>query len=291
MAYKYTRRNGKRVEVHVAAAFDKMAAAFKKKFGLELRVTSGTRTRAEQQRLYNGWIKRLPGYNLAARPGYSNHEESGPRGPRALDLHDTGSNAGVTVIGSARSNWLAANAPKFGFKNTGHYFNPREGWHYEYQWALSGSVGSSSSASSTVKARQSFLNSKRGEKLKVDGLNGPATKGAIKRYQKFLKGKFGYKGSIDGVWGKGTQSAHNKYKATLKSSGSSSSVLKRGSKGSDVKKLQTILKKNYPLYAGTLKVDGSFGPATEAAVKEFQRRSRITVDGVVGPTTKKKLNW
>lgn len=289
MGYKYTKRNGKRVEVHVAAAFDKMAAAFKKKFGLELRVTSGTRTRAEQQRLYNGWIKRLPGYNLAARPGTSNHEETGPRGPRALDLHDTGSDAGVTVIGSRRSNWLAANAPKYGFKNAGHYFNPREGWHYEYQWSLSGSTGSS--ASSTVKSRQSFLNSKRGERLVVDGINGSKTKEAIKRYQKFLKGSYGYTGAIDGVWGSGTQRAHNKYKSKSSSSSSSSSVLRKGSRGSGVKKLQTILKKNYPLYAGTLKVDGVFGNATLAAVKEFQRRSGITVDGVVGPNTKKKLHW
>ena len=135
------------------------------------------------------------------------------------------------------------------------------------------------------------MNSKRGERLVVDGINGSKTKEAIKRYQKFLKGSYGYTGAIDGVWGSGTQRAHNKYKSKSSSSSSSSSVLRKGSRGSGVKKLQTILKKNYPLYAGALKVDGVFGNATLAAVKEFQRRSGITVDGVVGPNTKKKLHW
>jgi peptidoglycan hydrolase-like protein with peptidoglycan-binding domain len=32
-----------------------------------------------------------------------------------------------------------------------------------------------------------------------------------------------------------------------------------------------------------------FGHATEAVVKEFQKRAGLTVDGIVGPHTKQRL--
>lgn len=58
-----------------------------------------------------------------------------------------------------------------------------------------------------------------------------------------------------------------------------------GSKGPQVSELQRRLKAAYKSYAGNLPVDGDFGPLTDAAVREFQRRSRLTVDGIVGPQT------
>ena len=62
--------------------------------------------------------------------------------------------------------------------------------------------------------------------------------------------------------------------------------LKRGSKGNKVKELQTKLNK----VGNNLVVDGSYGPATEKAVKEFQKKYKLTVDGIVGPNTTKKLD-
>jgi peptidoglycan hydrolase-like protein with peptidoglycan-binding domain len=56
--------------------------------------------------------------------------------------------------------------------------------------------------------------------------------------------------------------------------------LKNGSKGSDVKKLQTALK---------VTADGDFGPITEKAVKTYQTKKGITVTGVVDETTWKRL--
>ena len=35
--------------------------------------------------------------------------------------------------------------------------------------------------------------------------------------------------------------------------------------------------------------DGKFGPATEASVKRLQKAHKITVDGKVGPVTRKIL--
>jgi hypothetical protein len=53
--------------------------------------------------------------------------------------------------------------------------------------------------------------------------------------------------------------------------------LKKGSKGADVKKLQTALK---------LKADGAFGPGTEKAVIQFQKANKLEeTNGVVGPKT------
>ena len=66
-------------------------------------------------------------------------------------------------------------------------------------------------------------------------------------------------------------------------------TLQRGSKGPAVEALQQRLKSAYRSYAGQLVVDGDFGPATEAAVKEFQRRSNLPVTGVVDGATRAAL--
>ncbi len=57
-------------------------------------------------------------------------------------------------------------------------------------------------------------------------------------------------------------------------------VLSYGSEGRQVKLLQSAL---------GIKVDGVFGPETEAAVRSFQAHSDLTVDGIVGPQTSAAL--
>ena len=57
-------------------------------------------------------------------------------------------------------------------------------------------------------------------------------------------------------------------------------LLKNGSKGDDVKKLQEKL---------GLASDGSFGPGTEAKVKEWQAANGLTADGIVGDGTWSKM--
>ena len=67
-------------------------------------------------------------------------------------------------------------------------------------------------------------------------------------------------------------------------------TLYRGLKGTDVKRLQSEMNRVFPGYPGPkLVVDGSFGPATDADVREFQRRARLKQDGRVGPATRAKL--
>jgi N-acetyl-anhydromuramyl-L-alanine amidase AmpD len=63
-------------------------------------------------------------------------------------------------------------------------------------------------------------------------------------------------------------------------------LLYRGSRGPQVAELQRRLKYAYAAYAGALAIDGHYGPKTEAAVREFQRRTPgLNVDGIVGPNT------
>ena len=59
-----------------------------------------------------------------------------------------------------------------------------------------------------------------------------------------------------------------------------------GSTGSEVTKIQTRLK-NWGYYKGS--VDGKYGSATAKAVKEFQRKNGLTVDGIAGSETLKAM--
>ena len=56
--------------------------------------------------------------------------------------------------------------------------------------------------------------------------------------------------------------------------------------GDDVRHVQSKLK-SLGLYNGDL--DGDFGPKTGAAVREFQRRARLDIDGIVGEDTLESL--
>ena len=70
----------------------------------------------------------------------------------------------------------------------------------------------------------------------------------------------------------------------------SGDVLRYGSFGDPVKRLQAGLNEVFPAYPGMpLVADGDFGPRTELAVREFQRRVGLPPDGVVGPLTRAQL--
>jgi hypothetical protein len=114
----------------------------------------------------------------------------------------------------------------------------------------------------TVKEVQQWLNKIYNSGLSVDNDYGPKTKKAL---VKALQKELGVK--VDGDYGPITNAAVKK------------NNLKKGSKGNLVKILQALLVCNGHTSAY---VDGSYGNGTVSAVKAYQKKKRITVDGVAG---------
>jgi N-acetylmuramoyl-L-alanine amidase len=65
-------------------------------------------------------------------------------------------------------------------------------------------------------------------------------------------------------------------------------VLKKGAKGDQVKAMQLLLI-GYGYSCGSKGADGSFGAATDEALRSFQKAKGLTVDGSCGPKTWAKL--
>ena len=61
-------------------------------------------------------------------------------------------------------------------------------------------------------------------------------------------------------------------------------VLRKGDKGNTVKALQILLAGN-GCSCGASGADGDFGPATLSALKKYQEKKNLVVDGICGPAT------
>ena len=103
--------SGVELEARTARAFRDMAKAARKN-DVDIAIRSGFRSHDEQKELYarfrRGWG------NLAARPGYSNHQSG-----KAVDIY---------IVDYKVYEWLKKHAAKFGFRKTVR----REAWHWEY---------------------------------------------------------------------------------------------------------------------------------------------------------------
>jgi D-alanyl-D-alanine carboxypeptidase len=88
--------------------------------GIEIAINSGFRSYTEQKRLYEGYKRGLPGYNLAAPPGTSKHQNG-----IAFDIRVAGGD------GDPAYDWLKKNGPSHGFIRTVN----KELWHWEYDKA------------------------------------------------------------------------------------------------------------------------------------------------------------
>jgi len=137
------------------------------------------------------------------------------------------------------------------------------------------------SRGSAVRDLQSKLR-QLGYNISVDGIYGPQTAAAVRDFQR----KYGL--AVDGIAGPQTLSKLNQVLSGSKQATTSAStgLLRRGSQGAAVRDLQNKLRQ----LGYNIAVDGIFGPQTEAAVKDFQKKYGLTVDGIVGPQTLGKLN-
>ncbi|WP_273831829.1 peptidoglycan-binding protein [Guptibacillus sedimenti] len=151
------------------------------------------------------------------------------------------------------------------------------------------------------------------KKEEVSGLKVGARGSSVTSLQQNLKDRGYYSYNVDGIFGSITEKAVKEFQSivglpitgvandatidALKARGGTTQtpvsdqvtkgdILKLGVKGEGVKELQSKLTA-LGYYKGSK--DGDFGPATEQAVKNFQSRNKLTVDGVVGPATWEKL--
>lgn len=117
-----------------------------------------------------------------------------------------------------------------------------------------------------------YLLAARGHSVTVDGIFGPKTEAAVRSFQieKHL--------TVDGIVGPQTWSALIVQ-------------VSEGSTGAAVRGVQEEFQ--YRNLSGDpskgLKIDGIFGPKTDAAVRGFQRAVGLVVDGIVGPLTWRAL--
>ena len=119
---------------------------------------------------------------------------------------------------------------------------------------------------------QAILNDKYGLSIAVDNIYGNETKKSlVKGLQTELNEQYHRGLIVDGIFGTNT------YNACIN--------VRKGAEGNITYLIQAML----VCHSFDIDADGIFGPATESAVKEFQSRNGLSVDGIVGKNTFNKL--
>ena len=119
---------------------------------------------------------------------------------------------------------------------------------------------------------QATLNERYGLNIAVDNMYGNETRKAlVKGLQTELNNQFNRGLVIDGIFG------NNTYNACIN--------VRRKAEGNITYLIQAML----VCHSFDIDADGIFGPATENAVKDFQSRNGLSVDGIVGKNTFNKL--
>lgn len=119
---------------------------------------------------------------------------------------------------------------------------------------------------------QATLNERYGLNIAVDNMYGNETRKAlVKGLQTELNNQFNRGLVIDGIFG------NNTYNACIN--------VRRKAEGNITYLIQAML----ICHSFDIEADGIFGQATENAVKEFQSRNGLSIDGIVGKNTFRKL--
>ena len=119
---------------------------------------------------------------------------------------------------------------------------------------------------------QAILNDKYGLSIAVDNIYGNETKKAlVKGLQTELNKQYGRGLAVDGIFGTNT------YNSCIN--------VRKGAEGNIKYLIQAML----VCLSFDIDADGIIGPATENAVKDFQSRNGLSVDGIVGKNTFNKL--
>lgn len=119
---------------------------------------------------------------------------------------------------------------------------------------------------------QAILNDKYGLSIAVDNIYGNETKKAlVKGLQTELNKQYRRGLAVDGIFGTNT------YNACIN--------VRKGAEGNITYLIQAML----VCHSFDVDADGIFGPATESAVRDFQSRNGLSVDGIVGKNTFNKL--
>jgi peptidoglycan hydrolase-like protein with peptidoglycan-binding domain len=143
----------------------------------------------------------------------------------------------------------------------------------EAQTSISWPTLQRESQSPQVKTLQYMLRSVRDmwqQVVVADGIFGPKTEETVRGYQSLV----GL--TVDGIVGPLTWSSLT---------GDHGTGVRHGATGERVKAAQNELNRhNYALM-----VDGIFGDKTDAAVRQFQQKAGLAVDGIVGPDTWREL--
>ena len=116
----------------------------------------------------------------------------------------------------------------------------------------------------------------------ADGSFGQGTYNAVCNFQR------DHGLSVDGIIGPATRAKINTAYSNI-GSGSTGGNLSMGSSGTDVRDMQRkLIALGYS--CGSAGADGVFGQGTYDAVCRFQRPYGLSVDGIIGPATRAKIN-